>query len=372
MIEVHILIACSDARDYNRNQTLVLNSMSEEYRKKGIEIRLHILRVAGAFVTPDVVMDIKRIIEDVQRYSDSDDIKYFVHIQAHGHLDDKSNTNYISHIYEMNIVPGSPLNCGMLDATTVGIELEQLLINSKMLVRTPKTQFNIENEGGIIRLLRDVYSFDGHLAGDWIKGIDKLRTHPRLQKTILEQAIRHDAALRSLDIKITAGIQDYRIHSLIRLDGGEPPVPFWDETMQKLRALAKVDQNSWEAQLEKQKPFAGLFSMTHPDPGLRALATMYFAKQKNYPVNDESLTNTVFQITGSSFDLPTSPFGPYVIGGFFYAVKHLSLHDWMVIGDTSEQTSRMLRKLENDPIIHHIKDCFNIEWIPLNTSEILQ
>jgi hypothetical protein len=371
MIEVHILIACSDARDYNRNQTLVLNSMSEKYRKKGIEIRLHILRVAGAFVTPDVVMDIKRIIEDVQRYSDSDQIKYFVHIQAHGHLDEKSNTNYISHIYEMNIVPGSPLNCGMLDATTVGIELEQLLINSKMLVRTPKAQFRIENEAGIIRLLRDVYSYDGHLAGDWIKGIDKLRTHPRLQKTILEQAIRGDSALRSLDIKITAGIQDYRIHGLIRLDGGEPEVPFWDETMQNLRDLASTDLPSWEAQLEKQKPFAGLISMTNPNPGLRAQATMYLANERNYLVKDPSLTNTVFQITGSSFDLPTSPFGPYVIGGFFYAVKHLSLLDWMVIGNTPDQTNRMLRKLDNDPILHHIKECFKIQWIPLCSDEIL-
>jgi hypothetical protein len=369
-IEVHIQLACSDARDFNRFQTFVLADLIDEYAKKNVGISLHILRVAGAFVTPDVVMDIKRIIEDVQRNSDTDDISYFVHIQSHGHLDEHSNTDYVSHIYEMNVVPNSPLNCGMLEATTVGIELEQLLIHSKPEIQSPQGSFIVEDELGIRRLLKEVYSWDGHLAGDWIKGIDKLRTHPRLQRTILEQAIRNDPTLSGLGVKITAGIQDYSIHGLIRLDGGEPEVPFWDTAMKKIRDIAEKNTDSWSNQSTKQKPFAGLFSMSDPKPGTRAKATFHFIKHHNLPEADETLTNTVFHITGSNFDLPVSPFGPYVIGGFYFAVKQLHLQDWMVVGNTLEQTNRMVRKLTNDPIINLIKDRYGVRWMPIVATDL--
>jgi len=369
-LEVHIQLACSDARDFNRYQTTVLSGLVDEYAQKNIGISLHILRVAGAFVTPDVVMDIKRIIEDAQRTSEVDDITYFVHIQSHGHLDEQSNTDYVSHIYEMNVVQNSPLNCGMLEATTMGIELEQLLISSKPEIVGPNGTFRVEDEVGIRRLLKEVYSWDGHLAGDWIKGIDKLRTHPRLQKTILEQAIRNDSTLSSLGVKITAGIHDYSIHGLIRLDGGDPVVPFWDTAMKRIRDLAEKNNGSWANQSAKQKPFAGLISMSDPRPGTRARATYHFIKENHLPAVDDTLTNTVFHITGSNLDLPVSPFGPYVIGGFYFAVKHLQLHEWMVVGNTQEQTNRMIKKLSNDPIIGLIKDRYNVKWMPIVASDL--
>jgi hypothetical protein len=369
-IEVHIQLACSDARDFNRYQSFILADLIREYLQKGIEVSLHTLRVAGAFVTPDVVMDIKRIIEEVQRNYDSDNITYYIHIQSHGHLDDHSNTEYISHIYEMNIVPGSPLNCGMLEATTVGIELEQLLIGTKPVIEGQSGTFTIENERGIRRLLRDFYSWDGDLAGDWIKSIDKLRTHPRLQRTLLEKAIRNDPNMSSLGIKITAGIHDYSIHGLIRLDGGLPEVSFWDTAMKRVRELADSDHASWVNQSTKQKPFAGLFSMSDPQPGIRAKATYFFMKKYNLPDLDASLVNTVFHITGSSFDLPVSPFGPYVIGGFFFAVKHLGLTEWMVMGNTPEQTARMMRKLNNDPIIKLVSEKHGVTLLPISVSEL--
>lgn len=369
-LEVHIQLACSDARDFNRYQTFVLADLVDEYAQKNIGISLHILRVAGAFVTPDVVMDIKRIIEEAQRTAEVDHIDYFVHIQSHGHLDEHSNTDYISHIYEMNVVPQSPLNCGMLEATTVGIELEQLLIDSKLRVNGQNGSFIVENELGIRRLLKEVYSWDGHLAGDWIKGIDKLRTHPRLQRTILEQAIRNDSTLSGLGVKITAAFHDYSIHGLIRLDGGDPEVSFWDTAMKRIRDLANKNNGSWGNQSEKQKPFAGLISMSDPRPGTRAKATYHFMKAHDMAEDDETLINTVFHITGSNFDLPVSPFGPYVIGGFYYAVKLLQLREWMVVGNTQEQTHRMIRKLSNDPIIGLIKDRYNVVWMPMVASDL--
>ena len=87
---------------------------------------MHVIRAAGSFVTPDVVMDIKRTFEEVQRKNESDvPMRYYVHIQTHGHLTEDSNDHYISHVHDLHIVEGSPLNCGMLHASAVGVEIEQ-------------------------------------------------------------------------------------------------------------------------------------------------------------------------------------------------------------------------------------------------------
>ena len=46
---------------------------------------------------------------------------------------------------------------------------------------------------------------------------------------MLEKLISNDMDMHFLGIKITAGIQDYGINALIRLDGGQPEAPWWDE-----------------------------------------------------------------------------------------------------------------------------------------------
>ena len=59
--QVHILIGCADARDLNQVQLDAMNVITEEFRKqRGVEVEMHVIRAAGSFVTPDVVMDIKR------------------------------------------------------------------------------------------------------------------------------------------------------------------------------------------------------------------------------------------------------------------------------------------------------------------------
>lgn len=370
--EVHILIGCADARDTSHLQTEVLDEMAALYESRGIHIDLHMLRVAGSFITPDVVMDIKRTIEQNQRRTSGmfAENRYYVHIQTHGHLDEQSNKNYISHIYEMNIVPGSLLNCGMLEATTVGIEIEQMLIENRIKVVTPFKTIVVDGDDKIPELLDFVYGYNGHLAGDWLKGIDKLRTHPRLQKTILEKAIDDDPELSRLSIQITAGIQDYSIHGLIRLDDGIPSVPFWDEAQMAIRTRSATMKDKLAAQAQKQDPVAGLMSMSDPKRTSRLDAARYYMKLRNIPPGEAYLPNTIFHMTGTGFDLPESPFNPYAIGGFYYSIKYLNLKEYMVMGYDEEQTKRIIRKLYNDPIMNCIIAKFNVKIIPVNQTDV--
>jgi hypothetical protein len=77
-------------------------------------------------------------------------------------------------------------------------------------------------------------------------------------------------------------------------------------------------------------------------------------------------------MTGSSFDVPHTPFGPYVIAGFYFAVKHLGLVDQMVMGYDANQTGRIIQKIKNDPIMNMIVRKFNVNLIPINQVDLAE
>lgn len=374
--QLHILIGCADARDLSQLQVDAIINTATDYRQRGIDVDVQVVRAAGSFVTPDVVMDVKRLIEHHQRTSDRPDLptRYFVHIQSHGHLTEDSSKAYISHVHDLHLVEGSPLNCGMLGASGVAVEIEELLLEKQPRVQVRDQGRLIKDEEDIRWLLRSVYAYDGYLAGDWIRSIDLLRTHPRRQRRVLEDAIRADNDLTTLDIAITAGIQDYAIHALIRVDGGEPKVPFWDDVQVYIRRH-NVDETLLRDilvhQSEKQKPLAGLLCTTDPRTTSRTAAARYYLDRQGLEPGSGYLPNTVFNITGSSFDMPMTPFGPYVIAGFFYAVRHLGLTDQMVLGHTESQTRRIMQKLHNDPIMRLIVESEGVNLIPLNNVDLL-
>lgn len=375
--QVHILIGCADARDLNQIQLDAVNHTIADFIKKSeIEVEMHVIRAAGSFVTPDVVMDIKRTFEQAQRNTTdlSVPISYYVHIQTHGHLTEDSHDSYISHVHDLKIVDGSPLNCGMLGASSVGVEIEEMIVEEKPEIEVRGRMVRIHNDTKLKLLLKEVYAYDGYLAGDWIASIDLLRTHPRHQRTILEKAIAGDAELKMLNIQITCGIMDYAIHSLIRVDDGEPEVEFWDTVQAYVRKHVKNDRGAKDlliAQSQKQKPMAGLLCMADPRQASRHLAANYYMTMRNMEHTGVYLPNTLFNMTGTSFDIPHTPFGPYVIAGFFYAVKSLGLNDQMVMGYDANQTGRIMQKIKNDPIMNMIVSKFKVNLIPINHVDVM-
>lgn len=371
--QLHILVGCADARDLSQLQLDTINSRIRDYAIQGKKIQLQVIRAAGSFISPDVYQDLKHIILTYQKEIPADFAEegYYVHIQSHGHLTEDSNTDYISHIYDMKIQDDSPLNCGMLGASGIGVEIEQLILSKKLIYQTATTSVTVDSDEGLRQLLRDVYAYDGFLAGDWIKSIDLLRTHPRAQKSALEKMISKDPELKRLDIKITAGIQDYSIHGLIRLDGGIPKSHFWDEVQQEIRLKSKDRLDELQSQSEKQKPMAGLLCMADPRMSSRITASRYYYHYKGMPEPQGYLANTVFNLSGSTFDIPSIPFGPYAITGFYYAVKNLGLTDQMVMGIDEAQTKRIVHKIKADPIMNLIVNSFNVNLILLNQNELV-
>ncbi|PIQ26277.1 hypothetical protein COW36_15195 [bacterium (Candidatus Blackallbacteria) CG17_big_fil_post_rev_8_21_14_2_50_48_46] len=373
--QVHILVGCADARDLSRIYIQALIETIKEYEAKGIQIEFHKIRTPGSFVTPDVITDLKDIFEQHQRLSeDGIPHSYFVHVQAHGELVGECSEDFACLTHEVAIKEGSSLNCGMLGATKVALELEKLLLEQEPRFALPgQGHITLRHEQDIRVLLREVYAFNGYFAGDWVRSIDDLRTHPRTQRAALEHAARHDATLKNLNIQITANIKDYQQHALIRVDGGEPEVPFWHDFHLRLREKAKRESLTGDlamAQASTQKPLAGLIC-TSPYLSSRLLAKQYYLEYKGLKPN-QTISNTIFKLRGNSFDMPMIPFGPYTIAGYFYGVKFLGLTDQLVMGNDQEQTQRIIQKIKRDPIMSFITEHFGVELISISHRELEQ
>jgi len=361
--EVHILIGCADAREIGGSFIEAVGDVLRAYNERGVAVELHALRTPGTFVTHDLVEDLRGIIVATQRARATGDVRYVVHVQTHGEIEVDEHATGCG-LQRLRVVAGSRFNCGMLGATGVGLEMERLL-----LTRNPAT----DSEEAIRTLLRERYAHDGFLAGDWIRSIDDLRTHARLQKAVLRRALDRDPALRGLGVEITAGIQDYGKQDYIRVDGGEHGLTFWDECYVRLRertAALPADHPDIVDRTRAQAPAAGLFAMGDIRAS-RGLAAAWHARVHGKPAGEFG-PNTIFALAGGAFDVPATPFGPYTIAGFFYGVVHLHLKEWIVMGNDVAQAARMLRKLAADPLIDLIREAHGVECSAISAEQARQ
>jgi hypothetical protein len=374
--QVHILVGCADARDVGQAHMDAVNATVTRYAERGIMVAFHVLRVPGTFVTRDVLADIRRVIAGAEQeeYVPGVPTRYYVYVQVHGVLEDAPTTGcFLNPTPYLKIKTGSPLNCGMLGATGVAVELEEMILRAAPEVTLPDGgKLDVVTEENLRTLLHDVYAYDGYFAGDWIRSIDDLRTHARYQKGVLERAVAADPELRRLGVVVACGIQDYENHRLVRLDCGDVEARFWDDVHEFVHERFEElgpDHPDFSAQAEKQKPLAGLFAMDGADESPRDLAGIYYARSVGLG-ETEYRPNSLFVLGGSNFDRPRSPFGPYVLAGYYYAVKHLNVNNFMVVGRDPAQVARMMAKLENDPLVALVTRELGVRLIPLTAAEL--
>ncbi|GAB4456485.1 MAG: hypothetical protein OHK0029_14530 [Armatimonadaceae bacterium] len=375
--EVHILLSCADARDSGLVHRDAVNTVVEQYAQRGVRAEYHALRVPGSFVTLEVLSDIRSIVADAEErhFHLGTPIQYHVYIQAHGVLLDAPEGYSVLNAAALHIKEGSPLNCGMLGATGVGMELEALLLERHPEVRLPSGRtLAVNTEEDIRTLLREVYGHDGYLAGDWVVSIDDLRTHSRRQKGVLERAIAADPNLRRLGITVSAGIQDHENHRSVRLECGANAGHFWDEVHEYIRARFRElgdDHPDFFAQRQKQTPIAGMFAMDSGAQSPRDLAAEHYARQKGLE-HTQYRANSLFVLGGSTFDQPRSPFSPYIVAGYYYAAAsaHLNVSDFLVVGENDAQTERMMAKIQNDPLMRLITEDCQVNLLPLTAQTL--
>lgn len=251
----------------------------------------------------------------------------------------------------------------MLGAAGVSLELERLILRTQPTLTVRGVQRKIASEADIRMLLADVYGYLGAMAGDWIRSIDDLRTHPRLQATVLASAIADDRTLRNVDLMITAGIQDYGQSAYFRVDDRADERTFWDDVYDELRkqtAALPPEHGEIVQRTARQAPKLGLFT-TCDFANARSAASDVLASVLGKE-REAFGPNQVFTFASDSFDLPHTPFGPYTVAGFYYAVAHLRLRDFVVLGHDEHQARRILARLDHDPLVRLIATSFDVRY----------
>lgn len=369
-IEVHIIVGCSDSRDLSTAFNSARESLMLDDLQKGRLIEVHRESVAGTFITPDIVAGIHdTIIDRVQTHhlhrKAGVPLEIFVHVMSHGNVRLKDehlekNDPLRGTIHSIVTETDCPTNCGMMHAEEVAEELELQLLKDQprlpLLTPDGKRQrtVQIKSQEDIKRFVESVYGYHALISAGFVKSISNLPRHACEQKLILRDAFNRDPSLRHMRINITAGVQNYEDHTYYRVDTnfhlGET---FIDRIYKRMQKGPIPDA---ENRVARQAPVLGLF---HPSGMINARATA-MALYAGSPYE----AGQVFALGEKVIGDFTRPFEPYKLIGFYYAVKHLNLAKWMVLGGSEDETNRIMMRISEDPLMSYIVDYFNVELLP--------
>jgi hypothetical protein len=366
-VELHIVIGCADARDISAAFNDALNTQMAQEAANGTFIDFQRMSVAGTFMTPEIVAELKAHIQEKMKeyykyYRENLPIEIFVHVNAHGNAVLKEGHKRSGKTYHDIRIEDSAFNCGMMHAQDVAIEMEEMLLSNKALLeyglKGKRTQIRIETEEDIETLMKKAYGHNGTIASNWIKSIVNLRTHPYEQKKLLREALDADPTFANLRIRITAGVQNYQTSDYFRVDGNTHLDTFLDKVYQRVRNNGQPDMS---ARTSKQKPVLGLF---HHSSISQSRATAV----RNYFGNEQYSAGQVFAIGSTNLSDYFRTFGPYKSAGFFYGVKHLGLHNWVVMGRTLAEAEEMRERILTDPLMSYFIREFKVKLVGMDTN----
>ncbi|MFA6907382.1 MAG: hypothetical protein WC263_00985 [Candidatus Micrarchaeia archaeon] len=358
-IQEHIIIGCSDARDISEAYFHAMDKAIGEYRANGIVVEVERLSVAGTFATRSTIAEIKsKIFQKLSQYYEYDKkgvkIEFFIHVNTHGdaHLKDETHRGRHS-MHDIEVVPNSVINCGMMGADVVAKEIEQLLLEKKPVLKfrnSVRESIRIDSQEKIKQLLAIFYNFrDGSIV-DWIKPIYDLSIHAHAQKEKLRVAFDCDPVLRHLGIHITAGIQNYATNEYLRVDENKYRT-ILDEVYETIRENGKPRDD--EHRIAKQSPLIGCFHMTDFADARKSAAEYY--------IGDQFAANQVFAVGSATLDQHRRPLGAYTIASLFYGRQHLGLDLWPILCNTERQADMGLMRIMSDPLGNRFVKWFDIK-----------
>lgn len=365
-IQIHIILGCSDARDISEAYFNAMDKATKDYRAKGIIVEVERLSVAGTFATRSTVAEIKsKIFQKLNQFYEYDKkgvkIEFFIHVNTHGdaHLKDEANRGRHS-MHDIEVVPNSIINCGMMSAHIVAKEIEQELLERKPLLtlkNSVRESIRINSPEKIKQFLAIFYNFREGSIVDWIKPIYDLSIHAHNQKEKLRTAFDCDPVLRHLGIHITAGIQNYATNEYLRVDGNKYRT-LLDEVYETIRGNGKPRDD--EHRIAKQSPLIGCFHMTD-FPDARKSAAEYY-------IGDQYAANQVFAVGSASLDQHRRPLGAYQVGAYYYGIKHLGLDFWPIMCNTARQADMAHTRIMSDPLGNRFTKWFDIK-LPLSYKD---
>ena len=359
-IQVHVLAGCSDARDLSAAYNTAKDTLIENEKSGGNLIDMPRISVPGVFATPEVVGSITGIIfskeKEYAAYTRRGvKVSYFVHMMAHGNACLKHGCRKDEFNYHNIEIKEAAFNCGMMGAKGLALEFEQLILSEKPTLAGRR----ITSLGDIEQFMLETHHFNGTIAGNWIEGIGNLATHPFAQKKILRAAFDADPKIKSLKVRITAGVQNYATNEYFRVDDNTHLITIIDRIYENIGSGQEGEQKK---RVSKQMPKVLAF---HDGSIVNARERI----MREYSGGSGAFGGDVFAITGRA---PMKEFGPYKTIGFYYALHphHLKLADHFVVcGRTKKKTDEMVARLKHSELVKFGMDAFKAKVHPIVLGE---
>lgn len=401
MKDAHIMQAqaifknrCSDARDVGALDDRVRTELLREYAARGVIADTFSASIAGNFVTPDVLKEVQSFMRKMlDRYSVNlrdATLDITAQILAHGDVALKPGVEPGKIVYkpeELEIHPGSNVNCGMCHAQevwehfargmimagsigTTPLVAEYFSLADKKHVKTP-----IDSPGALLALLKDYYYFPGEDPFRFVTSIGDLRFHPLEQKRILRSALDSDLELRNVHVHVNAAIVNYITGFTARVDDNPHVYTFLDDVA-RMRQVILEDTGALPADdperlrrgaVQRETVKVGLLCPS----GMSAPRTR-LAMHMSEEGNSVDVAGGVFAIISRSARVQYAPFGPYEIAAFAYSTSPdgLNLKRFYVLGETGEDIQRMLFKINKDPLVAYIMRKHEVEVRTLKAGDL--
>lgn len=361
-IEVHVVIGCQDSRDLSEAFLKALDQGIKEQRAEGVIIDFQRFAVAGTFITPELVAELKTLVfakkAEYYEYGQAGvKIEFFFHINAHGDAHLKKGADRHEHsVDNIEINKSGKTNCGMMHADVVAKEIEELLLNEKPVIG----EIKINNHLDIKRMLKEVYGFTGGSIMDWIKPIQNLAEHPLNQKLELRRYFDADPVTRNLHLHITSGVQNYETNEYLRVDKNTQEhmaITFLDTVYERVRSNGRASDH--HGRITAQKPVFGLIHQ----------ASIHDARKTAYELlkGDSHGAGKVF---GASMGDKSSvqdfrPLDRYQLAGMFYGIVHLGIKEWAIMGKNERETNMMASRFQKGGLASFFIKHFDLKIIKL-------
>lgn len=359
-IQVHVLAGCSDARDLSAAYNNAKDAVIEREKSNGNLIDIQRISVPGVFATSEVVRDIKGIISSKKKeYAEyaprGVNVSYFIHMMAHGNACLKEGCRKEEFNYHNIEIKDAKFNCGMRGAKGLSIEFEQLILSEKPTLAGIK----ITSLADIERFMLETRNFNGTIAGNWVKGIENLATHPFAQKKILRAAFDADRETKALGVHITAGVQNYATNEYFRVDDNTHRITVMDRIYE---SIGNGHDGEQKKRVGKQEPKVLAF---HDGSIVNARERI----MQEFSGESKAFGGDVFAITGGP---SAKEFDRYQVIGFYYGFhpEHLKLAENVVVcGRTKEDTDMMVARLKHSELVKFGMDAFKAKVRPMTISE---
>lgn len=384
-IELHLVIGCADSRDLPTAFHDAVPRLKENYRQNGIHVDFERLSAAGSFITEQIKADIKSTVikklnspfyinylKRMEAQGKKPALTVFIHITSHGDVRLKDGITLAEHRKTYSAsnlqVLDSDTNCGMLHATEVGAKLQELLLDRKPTLRFgmpgAEKRIKISTEADIEMLLDKAYGHKGIIAGDWIRSIPDLATHPlEMKHELRKESFASDTRFNDRDwIKITAGHINYCTNTYIRSEENhQHQDTFYDKLWESVQR-AGVGSAESELRTAKQAPLVVLVHRIEAVNARETAIRNYFGRDTKFSAGQ------VFAIASTRIDDYSLPLDPYQIAALFYALDNLGIRPVLVMGKERHNIEGILGRLLRDPIAGFLLPELGAKIVPMTES----